>query len=160
MRRTYESIYCPQNRRLICWLGYSPKSHIRRDNCPLGKRKWLDMVYAWAKHRDARGLNLSSIPGTHDISDEMAVRKCDINQRFHNSDAVMDFIIKYNPEKQDRAPMQNIMTTEICKDLLRGYKDFKRVFYGEYHREAKRKVEKELKKLLDNRRKLCQTPQS
>lgn len=151
MIHSTDTIHCPLNHDLTCWLRCSRRSHVRRDNCCLNKPSWLNAVYAWAKTgRDPRGLNLSSIPGTHDISDEVSVRKAELYCRFHEPEKVMDFIIPFkdlSPSEQPR------MTKSLCKDILRSWKDWQKVNppYNKKHRIAKAEVEREIEKLSNKK---------
>lgn len=145
-RRRYskESVYCSWAKKLLCWLRNSRRSSIRRSLCPQNNKQWLDLVYDWAKNkRDPRGLNLSSIPGTSNVSDEIMAGKADIYVKFKNPEAVADFVINLQDYN-----IKNI-TKSICKDLIYGYKIWKEVnaYIPLTHKRAKVVVGRQMKKL-------------
>lgn len=96
-------IKCPWNPRLRCY------EHNER-TCPFNMGAWILAVEEWAlSGRTPRSLDPGAILGSLDIgsSERQAVRSANINQLFHDPEAVLDWL----QAGIARMPMS------VCQDL-------------------------------------------
>jgi hypothetical protein len=120
-------LVCPWSYKKRCWIR---NDNIRNKHCPISSSFQEVLKKTILTGRDLQALNmerfLDFIPGTRNLSDDIVIKKADVAVCFKKWDDVCQIIgMSHRAQKAI-----DIMTTEICRDMIRGGMIFKRRLSG------------------------------